>query len=97
MRGPSIATLVVFVVLVVVLILLPGGCKQQIQANFLQFVSPILKTGYSVQQGLGGVSVGFEKPRRIGKRKSSAATRKRAASNDEQSPQDARNRGQSPQ
>ncbi|HEY4780820.1 MAG TPA: rod shape-determining protein MreC, partial [Chthoniobacterales bacterium] len=61
MRGPSIATFAVFVVLVVVLILLPGGCKQQIQANFLQFVSPILKTGSSVQQGLGGVSGGLKK------------------------------------
>jgi rod shape-determining protein MreC len=61
MRGPSIATLVVFVVLVFVLILLPGGCKQQIQANFLQFVSPILKTSSSVQRGLGGVSGGLKK------------------------------------
>jgi rod shape-determining protein MreC len=61
MRSPSIATLAVFVVLVAVLILLPGGCKQQIQANLLQLVSPILKTGYSVQQGLGGVSGGLKK------------------------------------
>src|SRR5258708_37469523 len=61
MRGPSIATLVVFVVLVLVLILLPGGCKQQIQANFLQFVSPILKTGSSLQQGLGGMGGGLKK------------------------------------
>src|SRR5258706_7130174 len=60
MRGPSIATLAVFVALVLVLILLPGGCKQRIQANFLQFVSPILKTGSSLQQGLGGMSGGLK-------------------------------------
>jgi rod shape-determining protein MreC len=61
MRGPSIAVFAVFVVLVAVLLLLPGGCKQQIQASLLQFVSPILKTGSSVQQGLGGVSGGLKK------------------------------------
>src|SRR5260221_3531775 len=61
MRGPSIATLAVFVALVLVLILLPGGCKQRIQAKFLQFVSPILKTGSSLQQGLGGMSGGLKK------------------------------------
>src|SRR5260221_10346384 len=61
MRGPSIEMLVIFVVLVLVLILLPGDCKQQIQANFLQFVSPILKTGSSLQQGLGGMSGGLKK------------------------------------
>ncbi len=49
MRGPSIATLAVFVALVLVLILLPGGCKQRIQANF------------PLQQGLGGMSGGLKK------------------------------------
>ena len=61
MRGSSIATFAVFVVSVVVLILLPGSCKQQIQANLLQFVLPILKTGSSVQQRLGGVSGGLKR------------------------------------
>src|SRR3984893_5847581 len=61
MRGPSIATFVVFVVLVAVLILLPAGCNLLSPAHFLQFVSPILKPGSSVQQGLGGVSGGLKK------------------------------------
>jgi rod shape-determining protein MreC len=61
MRGSSIAALAVFVVLVVALIFLPAGCKQQIQATLLQFVSPILKTSSSVQQGLGGMSGGLKK------------------------------------
>jgi rod shape-determining protein MreC len=61
MRGSSIAVFAALVVLVGVLVFMPSGCKQQIQANLLQFISPVLKTGSSVQQGLGGMSGGLKK------------------------------------
>jgi rod shape-determining protein MreC len=61
MRGSSIAILAALVLLAGVLIFMPGGCRQQIQANLLQFVSPVLRTGPTVQQRLGGMSGGLKK------------------------------------
>src|ERR1700756_316714 len=61
MRGTSIAALITFVVLVVFVLILPSGCKQQWQAAFLNTVSPIFQAASGLTQGIGGVSGGFKK------------------------------------
>src|SRR5215469_570500 len=61
MRGTSIAALITFVVLVVIVLVLPSGCKQQWQAAFLNTVSPIFQASSALTQGIGGVSGGFKK------------------------------------
>ena len=61
MRGTSIAALITFVVLVVFVLIVPAGCKQQWQAAFLNTVSPIFHASSALTQGLGGVSGGFKK------------------------------------
>jgi rod shape-determining protein MreC len=61
MRGTSIAALITFVVLVVFVLVLPSGCKQQWQAAFLNTVSPLFHASSALTQGIGGVSGGFKK------------------------------------
>src|SRR6202007_3425150 len=67
MRGTSIAALITFVVLVVFVLILPSGCKQQWEAAFLNTVSPIFHASSALTQGLGGVSGGFKKLDELGK------------------------------
>ena len=61
MRGTSIAALVSFLILVVFVLILPAGCKQQWQAAFLQTVTPILQSTSGLVQGVGGLTGGFKK------------------------------------
>jgi rod shape-determining protein MreC len=60
MRSTTIATVGIFGILVVLILLLPQTTKQQMQATFYQAISPILRTGVSVQQRLGGVGGGLK-------------------------------------
>jgi rod shape-determining protein MreC len=61
MRTTSIAIIAIFGVTVALLLLLPGPVKQQIQGAALQLVSPILRTGASVKEQLGGVRGGLKR------------------------------------
>jgi rod shape-determining protein MreC len=61
MRGTSIAALITFVVLVVFVLIVPAGCKQQWQAAFLNTVAPLFHAASGLTQGIGGVSGGFKK------------------------------------
>jgi rod shape-determining protein MreC len=60
MKSTTIAALGIFGILVVAIFLLPASQKRQMQAALYQFISPILRTGDSVRQQLGGVSGGLK-------------------------------------
>ena len=51
----------IFAVLVVLLFLLPQTTRQQLQGALFQLISPVLRTGASVQQELGGVRGGLKR------------------------------------
>jgi rod shape-determining protein MreC len=61
MRGTSIAALITFLVLAGVVLILPSGCKQQWHSTFLETITPILRTGSWLSQGIGGMSGGLKK------------------------------------
>jgi rod shape-determining protein MreC len=61
MKGITIAALGVFGILVVLILLLPQQTKHQLQGALFQLISPILRTGASVQQELGGVRGGLKR------------------------------------
>jgi cell shape-determining protein MreC len=51
----------IFAVLVVLLFLLPQTTRQQLQGALFQLISPVLSTGASVRQELGGVRGGLKR------------------------------------
>ena len=55
MKSSTITAVAIFAVLVVMVLLLPRATKQQLQAVLFQLISPVLRTGASVQHELGGV------------------------------------------
>ena len=61
MKSITIAALGVFGILVVLLLLLPQQTKRQLQSALYQIISPVLRTGASVQQELGGVRGGLKR------------------------------------
>lgn len=61
MKSSSIVALALFAVLVAALLVLPGSLKQQMQATLFQLVSPVLRTGASVEAQIGGVSGGLKR------------------------------------
>lgn len=60
MKSTTIAALGIFGILVVLILLLPHTQKQQMQGALFQLISPVLRTGASVQQQLNGVSGGLK-------------------------------------
>jgi rod shape-determining protein MreC len=61
MKSSTITAVGIFAVLVVLLFLLPQATKQQLQGALFQLISPVLRTGASVQQELGGVRGGLKR------------------------------------
>src|SRR5271165_5726743 len=61
MKSSTITAVGIFAVLVVLLFLLPQTTRQQLQGALFQWISPILRTGASVQQELGGVRGGLKR------------------------------------
>ena len=61
MKGITIASLGAFGIFGVLFLLLPQQTKHQLQGVLFQLVSPILRTGASVQEGLGGVRGGLKR------------------------------------
>ena len=61
MKSITIAAFGVFGIFVVVVLLLPQQTKHQLQSALFQWISPILRTGASVQQELGGVRGGLKR------------------------------------
>src|SRR5580700_6868651 len=61
MKSPTITAVGIFAVLVILLFLLPQTTRQQLQGSLYQWISPILRTGASVQQELGGVRGGLKR------------------------------------
>src|SRR6266446_5185197 len=61
MKSSTITAVLIFAVLVVLLFLLPQTTRQQLQGALFQLISPILRTGASVQQELGGVRGGLKR------------------------------------
>src|SRR5919109_4722490 len=61
MKSSSILALVSFAVLVGLLVVLPGGVKQQMQGSLLQMVLPVLETGASMQAQIGGMQGGLKR------------------------------------
>jgi rod shape-determining protein MreC len=61
MKSSTITAVGIFAVLVVLLFLLPQAARQQMQGALLQLISPVLRTGASVQQELGGVRGGLKR------------------------------------
>ena len=60
MKSSTITAVGIFAVLVVLLFLLPQAARQQLQGAFFQLISPVLRTGASVQRELGGVRRGLK-------------------------------------
>jgi rod shape-determining protein MreC len=60
MKSSTITAVGIFGVLVILLFLLPQTAKQQLQGALFQWISPILRTGASVQKELGGVRGGLK-------------------------------------
>ena len=61
MKSSTITAVGIFAVLVVLLFLLPQSTRQQLQAALFQLISPVLRTGASVQRELGGVRGGLKR------------------------------------
>ena len=61
MKSSTITAVGIFAVLVILLFLLPQTTRQQLQGALYQWISPILRTGASVQQELGGVRGGLKR------------------------------------
>jgi len=61
MKSITIASLGAFGILVVLILLLPQQTKHQLQGALFQIISPVLRTGASVQQELGGVRGGLKR------------------------------------
>jgi rod shape-determining protein MreC len=61
MKSITIAAFGVFGIFVVLVLLLPQQTKHQLQSALFQWISPILRTGASVQQELGGVRGGLKR------------------------------------
>jgi rod shape-determining protein MreC len=61
MKSSTITAIAIFAVLVVLVLLLPRATKQQLQGTLFQWISPVLRTGASVQQELGGVRGGLKR------------------------------------
>jgi rod shape-determining protein MreC len=61
MKSTTIAASGVFGILVLLVLLLPPVTKRQMQAALLQLISPVLRTGASVQEKLGGVGGGLKR------------------------------------
>jgi rod shape-determining protein MreC len=61
MKSSTITAVGIFAILVVLLFLLPQTTRQQMQGALFQWISPILRTGASVQQELGGVRGGLKR------------------------------------
>jgi rod shape-determining protein MreC len=61
MKGITIAALGAFGIFVVLVLLLPQQTKHQLQGALFQLISPVLRTGASVQQELGGVRGGLKR------------------------------------
>src|SRR6266566_6895261 len=61
MKSITIAALGVFGIFVVLILLLPQQTKHQLQSGLFQWISPLLRTGASVQQELGGVQGGLKR------------------------------------
>jgi rod shape-determining protein MreC len=61
MKSSTITAVGIFAVLVVLLFLLPQSARQQLQGAFFQLISPVLRTGASVQRELGGVRGGLKR------------------------------------
>jgi len=61
MKSITIAALGAFGIFVVLILLLPQQTKRQLQGALFQFISPVLRTGASVQQELGGVRGGLKR------------------------------------
>src|SRR5246127_2086988 len=61
MKSITIAALGAFGIFVVLILLLPQQAKRQLQGALFQFISPVLRTGASVQQELGGVRGGLKR------------------------------------
>ena len=60
MKSTTIAVVGIFGILVVLILLLPAPQKQRMQGTLFQLISPVLRTGASVQQQLDGVSGGLK-------------------------------------
>ena len=60
MKSSTITAVGIFAVLVTLLFLLPQSTRQQLQAALFQLISPVLRTGASVQRKLGGVRGGLK-------------------------------------
>jgi rod shape-determining protein MreC len=61
MKSITIAALGVFGIFVLLVLLLPQQTKHQLQSAMFQWISPILRTGASVQHELGGVRGGLKR------------------------------------
>src|ERR1700746_422673 len=61
MKSITIAALGAFGIFVVLILLLPQQAKRQLQGALFQFISPVLRTGASVPQELGGVCGGLKR------------------------------------
>ena len=61
MKSSTITAVGIFAVLVVLLFLLPQTTRQQLQGALFQLISPVLSTGASVRQELGGVRGGLKR------------------------------------
>jgi len=61
MKSITIASLGIFGLFVVLILLLPQQTKHQLQSALFQWISPVLRTGASVQQELGGVRGGLKR------------------------------------
>jgi rod shape-determining protein MreC len=60
MKRSTIAALGIFAILVMLILLLPSAQKQHMQGALFELVSPVLRTGASVREQLGGVSGGLK-------------------------------------
>jgi rod shape-determining protein MreC len=60
MKSTTIAVVGIFALLVILVFLSPQSTKQQMQGALLQLISPILRTGASVENEIGGVSGGLK-------------------------------------
>lgn len=61
MKSTTIAALGVFAILVFLVLMLPPVTKRQFQAGLLQLISPVLRSGASLQEKLGDVGGGLKR------------------------------------
>ena len=61
MKGSTIAVLLVFAGLVLLVLVAPATWKQKVQNSFLQAVSPLLHLGNNLENRVGGVAGGLKK------------------------------------